>query len=184
MKTKAYIGNCPNCGRECMSGLKTTSCWHCETEFTIPTDMQEISYVNSTSIESKGCDNEQEPCEDAISRQAVLDQTYLWSKDEFLRVTNPFDYLRKRINSLSPVTPKTKTGHCRECKWWKDSDGEYRRGSEAESPCPINRIEVFEGNGYCYMFEPQESESKRYMELAKSYVQGLCDGLAESEVEK
>ena len=43
---------------------------------------------------------EQEPCEDAISRQAVLEQTYNWSKDEFLRVAMPFDYLRKRINSL------------------------------------------------------------------------------------
>ena len=49
---------------------------------------------------------EQQPCDDAISRQEVLDQTYLWSKDEFLRVTNPFDYLRKRINSLSPVNPQ------------------------------------------------------------------------------
>ncbi len=29
--------------------------------------------------------------------------------------------------------------------------------------------------------EPQESESKRCMELARSYVQGLRDGLAESE---
>ena len=58
MKNKAYIGNCPNCGRECMSGLKTTSCWHCGTGFTIPTDMQEISYVNGTSIEAKGCDND------------------------------------------------------------------------------------------------------------------------------
>lgn len=47
---------------------------------------------------------EQQPCNDAISRQEVLDQIYLWSKDEFLRVTNPFDYLRKRINSLSTVT--------------------------------------------------------------------------------
>ena len=32
--------------------------------------------------------------------------------------------------------------------------------------------------------EPQESESKRYMELAKSYTQGLRAGLAESEVEE
>lgn len=51
-----------------------------------------------------------------------------------------------------------KTGHCKDCKWWKDSDGAYRRGVGAESQCPINRKEVFEGNGYCYMFEPQESE--------------------------
>jgi len=101
---------------------------------------------------------EQQPCDDCISRQAVLDQTYLWSKDEFLRVTNPFDYLRKKINSLSPVTPQSKTGHCKDCKWWKDSDGLYRRGGNAESQCPINRREVFEGNGYCYMFKSRESE--------------------------
>ena len=49
---------------------------------------------------------EQGPCEDAISREAVLEQTYLWSKNEFLRVTNPFDYLRERIKSLPYVTPQ------------------------------------------------------------------------------
>lgn len=53
-----------------------------------------------------------------------------------------------------------KTGHCKDCKWWKDSDGTYRRGVHAESQCPINRREVLEGNGYCYVFEPQESEDK------------------------
>jgi hypothetical protein len=70
-----------------------------------------------------------ETCEDCISRQAVLDQTYLWSKDEFLRVTNPFDYLRKRINSLPPIKPQPKIGrwifvdkahehaHCSECDY-------------------------------------------------------------------
>lgn len=50
------------------------------------------------------------------------------------------------------------SGKCIDCKWWKDSNGEYRRGCGAESKCPINRIEVYEGNGYCYMFKPQESE--------------------------
>lgn len=54
---------------------------------------------------------EQEPCEDCVSRQAVLEQTYSWCKDEFLRTTNPFDYLRKRINSLPPVTSTRKKGH-------------------------------------------------------------------------
>ena len=49
-----------------------------------------------------------------------------------------------------------KTGHCKDCKWWKDSDGAFRRGIGAESQCPINRREVFEGSGYCYMYEPQE----------------------------
>ena len=55
---------------------------------------------------------EQEPCDDVVSRQAVLEQTHNWSKDEFLRVTNPFDYLRKRIKSLPSVRPQEqKTGH-------------------------------------------------------------------------
>ena len=92
----------------------------------------------------------QEPCEDCISRQAVLDQTYLWSKDEFLRITNPFDYLRKRINSLLPVTPKPKTGH------WIDADGD-----NAICGC-CNRLNHLYG-AYCKhcgakMVEPQESE--------------------------
>lgn len=59
---------------------------------------------------------------------------------------------------IGMLEQEPKTGHCRDCKWWKDSDGAYRRGVGAESKCPINRKEVFEGNGYCYMFEPQESE--------------------------
>ena len=46
-----------------------------------------------------------------------------------------------------------KTGHCKDCKWWKDSDGAFRRGIGAESQCPMNRVE-----GYCYMFEPREQE--------------------------
>ena len=63
------------------------------------------------------------------------------------------------IREMPSVTPQEpKIGHCKDCKWWKDSDGEYRRGCSAESQCPINRREVYEGNGYCYMFEPQESE--------------------------
>ena len=62
-------------------------------------------------IESIIKELESQPCTDAISRQAVLEQTYNWSKDEFLRITNPFDYLRKRINSLLPVTPQLKMGY-------------------------------------------------------------------------
>ena len=103
----------------------------------------------------------QEPCEDAISRQAVLDQTYLWSKDEFLRVTNPFDYLRKRINDLPLVTPQPKTGHwilldecsnsgyyCSECQkkvvkeGWSDT---------------VKKIKFCPNCG-AKMVEPQESE--------------------------
>ena len=48
--------------------------------------------------------------DDVVSRQAVIEQTQNWSKDEFLRYTNPFDYLRKRINALPPIIPKREQG--------------------------------------------------------------------------
>lgn len=69
---------------------------------------------------------------DAVDRQAVLDQTYLWSKDEFLRVTNPFDYLRKRINSLPSVTPQPKMG-----RWitWKEAGNDIP--SETRFECSV-----------------------------------------------
>ena len=99
---------------------------------------------------------EQKSCEDAISRQAVLDIAKS-SKSNWIDNSVLF----KRVNFLPPVNPQPKTGHCKDCKWWKDSDGLYRRGVHAESQCPINRREVFEGNGYCYMYEPQESEVEK-----------------------
>ena len=61
---------------------------------------------------------------------------------------------------IKDIEQEPKTGHCKDCKWWKDSDGVYRRGCHAESQCPINRREVYEGNGYCYMFEPQERSNE------------------------
>ena len=54
---------------------------------------------------------EQQTCEDCISRQAVLDQINLWSKDELLKFTNPFYYLHKRINSLPSTAPQSKVGY-------------------------------------------------------------------------
>ena len=103
---------------------------------------------------------EQQPCEDSISRQAVIDSLHSKFADGFDsdRWWNSMSVLYA-INKVPPVNP-TKTGHCKDCKWWKDSDGTYCRGIHAESKCPINRKEVYEGNGYCYMFEPQESEDK------------------------
>lgn len=86
----------------------------------------------------------------AISRQSVLEllSNYDLSMGQIV----------KGIYDLQPVTPQPKIGYCRDCKWWKDSDGVYRRDCFTESQCPMNRKEVYEGNGYCYMFKPQESE--------------------------
>lgn len=70
------------------------------------------------------------------------------------------NYIRTLNNIMDWLTEAEKIGHCRDCKQWRDHDGLFRRGVRAESRCPINRREVFEGNGYCYMFEPKESEVK------------------------
>ena len=94
---------------------------------------------------------ERDHCEDAISRADAVKVA-----SGYCHPSNIAEELAK----LPPVTPQQKVGHCKDCKRWKDSDGTYRRGVGAESQCPINSMKVFEGNGYCYMFEPQESENK------------------------
>lgn len=69
---------------------------------------------------------DQESCKDCVSREAVLEQTYNWSKDEFLRVTNPFDYLRKRIESLPSVSAERKVGYWIEnAPEWQNTDPPY-----------------------------------------------------------
>lgn len=52
--------------------------------------------------------------------------------------------------------PLTEIVTCKNCKHWKDSDGVYRRGIGAESKCPINIKEVFEGKFYCGKGERRE----------------------------
>ncbi len=63
------------------------------------------------------------------------------------------DWLKdyKRLKEQEP-----KTGHCKDCKHWKDSDGVYRRGVDAESKCPMNTKAVHDGDGYCYLFSKNE----------------------------
>lgn len=48
---------------------------------------------------------------------------------------------------------------CKECKYWKDSDGVYRRGFDAESKCPLNLKKVYEGTFYCGMAERRTDEN-------------------------
>lgn len=46
---------------------------------------------------------------------------------------------------------------CKDCKYWKDSDGVYRRGLDAESKCPLNLKEVYEGTFFCGMAERRDN---------------------------
>ncbi len=54
---------------------------------------------------------EQEPCEDAISRQAVIEQINCWIGSGEYRYTNATDYLNKRIKALQAVNPQEKVGY-------------------------------------------------------------------------
>ncbi len=100
---------------------------------------------------------------DCISRQQAIDkmQELEDEDDEMYGCSIPEGFDGKRaIEALKALSPsiQPKIGYCKDCKHWRDSDGVYRRGMNAESNCPINRSPVFEGNGYCYMFEPKEKE--------------------------
>lgn len=67
------------------------------------------------------------------------------------------DRVIQHLKQLSSVAiPSAEQKKCKDCKWWRDSDGAYRRGVKAESKCPINTVSVANGWGYCYMFEEQE----------------------------
>lgn len=120
--------------------------------------------------------------EDCVSRQAVL----AIAGDSCLDLDNYEDTKEfcDAINELPSVTPtrciaeikfskddlreicnerievECTHGTCKDCKHWKDSDGVYRRGVGAESKCPINIKEVYEGNFYCKWFEKRGSENE------------------------
>lgn len=104
---------------------------------------------------------EQEPCEDAVSRQAVLDLI----RDENSALKDIFithcagEELSKQINKLQSVQPKAKTGRWIE----KDTDTFYDVMLYKCDKC--GDISMENGN-YCSncgarMVEPQESEDKK-----------------------
>ena len=45
-----------------------------------------------------------------------------------------------------------------------EKDGTYNRGIHAESKCPLNTKEVFDGNAYCYMAEPKDDDFSSIMD--------------------
>lgn len=86
----------------------------------------------------------QEPCEDAISRQAVLEQINCWIGSGEYRYTNATHYLTRRMQDLPPVTPQPKTdvlgkiraeietkyGQCDICEYFENYDYEENDISE------------------------------------------------------
>ena len=101
---------------------------------------------------------EQEECEDAISRQAVIDA--FWKLEVELR-PNAIDAILNMVNDMPYVTPQPKTGH-----WIKVTNG---RGGHECDICHEYAPSYQSGDEYltkfcpncgCHMVEPQESEDK------------------------
>ena len=109
------------------------------------------------SCDIRGCDNrdaikalEQEPCEDCISRQAVIDAlSHMCSEDEH-GITVSRANVNSMLRVLPPVTPQPKTAHwihfansddCSGCGW---STGKYISPSDYCPKCGARMIEPTE----------------------------------------
>ena len=128
----------------------------------------------------------QEPCEDAVSRQSMLDA--ITDIDDNINMDIYTNEVREIISALPSVIHTHKKGkwiktkywysnYCSECNYKSEEQTNYcpNCGSRMEEP---NKSEIPTGSDD---YISAESESKRYMELAKSYAQGVRDGLVESE---
>ena len=98
---------------------------------------------------------------DTISRQAAIDAiehrlaepAYQHEGEDWYTGMNCAESELYDLPSAQPDIIR-----CKDCKYWKDSDGVYRRGFDAESKCPLNLKKVYEGTFYCGMAERRTDE--------------------------
>lgn len=107
-----------------------------------------------------------QPCEDAISREPFTDSTicegFSCNECSFNRKDKGGCILEERVKALPSIQPKPKTGHCKECKYF-----EYDSVAKVDGIPLIVAHEICKKwgdgcktseDGYCFLFEPQESE--------------------------
>lgn len=109
----------------------------------------------------------QQPCEDAISREAVIDAIDKWVKNERVLVTLPVGEvtpLFESIHDLPPVTARP-TGYCKDCKYF-----EYDSVAKVDGIPLIVAHEICKRwgdgcktreDGYCFLFEPRAERSDK-----------------------
>lgn len=100
--------------------------------------------------------------DDLISRQAVLDELNKWDWQELYL---PIHFKENIIDVVPTVKPQEpKTGHCKDCKYF-----EYDSVANVDGIPLILAHEICsrwgdgcktKENGYCFLFEPQESEKQ------------------------
>lgn len=98
---------------------------------------------------------EQEHCEDAISRQAVLER--IKREEEILYTPTGMNYLIRVIKGIPPVTPQPKTGH-----WISHYDQDAKEGWYECDCCHTERAfnTKFCPDCGCRMVEPQEERER------------------------
>lgn len=103
---------------------------------------------------------EQEPCEDAISREAVL--AFIKDCTIDLGYVNGTNKVLGVIMEMPSVKPKARVGHCKDCKYF-----EYDSVAKVDGIPLIVAHEICskwadgcktKEDGYCFLFEPKESE--------------------------
>jgi rubrerythrin len=107
------------------------------------------NYLDALNMAIKAL--EQEPCEDAVSRQAVLDINF----NRIIHTTaKPAEMVRQKVEQLSSVTPHPKTGHwiyefedwnkwtCSECGWSKRTDVHIKLGYNYCPNCGTRMVEL------------------------------------------
>lgn len=99
----------------------------------------------------------QEPCEDAVSRQAVLDIIDKWYESN--RDVENIEDLIVFATYLPSVLLKPKTGHWIEGEIWEDTDGGWGRWQK----CSVCRESEHHKKNFCpncgtKMVKPHESE--------------------------
>ena len=135
--------------------------WNCRGKHTTSIDkvkMEQIIREELLSVTQKHIE-----CDDAVSRQAVDDYIvklldgYLYD-EERTRLENLCAYLWE----LPSVRPQEPTGHCKDCKYF-----EYDSVAKVDGVPLIVAHEICskwgdgcktKEDGYCFLFEPRESE--------------------------
>ena len=100
---------------------------------------------------------EHEPCEDAISRQAV--EKITWEDPSYTDSLNVLAEVRDKVRALPLVNPQPKPGHWIEHEGWND-DAYSTEYSCSECNEWIDEKSNFCPNCGAKMIDPQESEDK------------------------
>jgi CRISPR/Cas system-associated exonuclease Cas4 (RecB family) len=129
--------------------------WNCRGKHTTSIDKVKMEQIirDELSVTQKSIE-----CEDAVSRKKVEEIT--WDEPSYTDALNVLTEVRDKVRALPSVTQKS--GKCKNCKYF-----EYDSVAKVDGIPLIVAHEICNKwgggcktseDGYCYLYEPQESE--------------------------